>query len=92
MSINGEADLIDSTVRRQRRAVRSTCGAELNGPVDSSIEQMFLFLIRLHQVYRGTQQFSEEMVDPLENGGVYPRPGAAEDARAVSGAVAAVDA
>ena len=38
---NEKADLVDFTVRRQRRVVRSTFSAEVNGRVDS-IEQLLL--------------------------------------------------
>ena len=42
---NGVANLIDFTVRRQRRVVRSTFSAELNGLVDS-IEKCYYFSVR----------------------------------------------
>ena len=44
---NKIANLVDFTVRRQRRVVRSTFSAELNGLVDS-IEQMLLLQCTLH--------------------------------------------
>ena len=48
--------------------------------------------ITLHQLYRGTQQSSEEMIDLLENGGLHPRLDVAVDVRAVFDAVACTDA
>ena len=61
-SASGVANLVDFTIRRQRRLVRSTFSAELNGLVDS-IEQMMLLHVALHQFYCGTGQKPEEMVD-----------------------------
>ena len=46
----------------------------------------------LHQVYCGIQRSPAEMVDLLENGGLYPRLDLAVDARAVYDVVAAADA
>ena len=46
------ANMVDFTVRRQRRVVRSTFSAELNGLVDS-IEQVLLLQCTLHQIYCG---------------------------------------
>lgn len=64
---NGKADLIDFTLRRQRGVVRSTFCAELNGLVDSN-EQMLLLECTLHQIYCGTAQSPERMIDHLERG------------------------
>ena len=72
MSFSGKANLIDFTVRRQRRVMSSTFGAEFDGLVDST-EQMLRLQITLHQTYSGTQQSPEDMIDLLENGGLYPR-------------------
>ena len=82
--------MVDFTVRRQRRVVRSTFSAELNGLVDS-VEQMMLLQVTLHQIYCGTTQTPEDMVDMLENGGLYPPLDICVDARAVFDAVAATD-
>ena len=49
-SINHKADLIDVIVRRQRKVVRSTFSAELNGLVDS-IEQVLLLQCILRHIY-----------------------------------------
>lgn len=50
MSTSGEANYIDFTVRRQRRVVRSTFSADLNGLVDG-IDQVLLLQVTLHQKY-----------------------------------------
>ena len=84
------ANLIDFTVRRQRRVVRSTFSAELNGVVDS-VEQLLLLQVTLHQIYMGTSQTPEQMVDMLENGQLYPPLDVSVDARAVYDAVSATD-
>ena len=65
-SDNLKANLVDFNVRRQRRVVRSTFSAELNGFVDS-IEQMLLLQCTLHQICCGTAQSPERMIDLLEN-------------------------
>ena len=83
--------MVDFTVRRQHRAVRSTFGAELTGLVDS-VEQSFLLQITVHQIYCGTHQSPEEMIDLLEHCGLYQQFDVAVDARAVFNAVAATDA
>ena len=46
----------------------------------------------LHQLYRGTHQSPEEMLDLLERGGLHPSLDVAVDATAVFDAVAATDA
>ena len=68
---NKKAHFIAFIVTRQRRVVRSTFSAELNGCVNS-IEQMFLLQCILHQIYRGTPQSPERMIDMLENGQDVP--------------------
>ena len=82
--------MFDFTVSRQRRVARSTFNAELNGLVDG-VEQLFLLQIILHQIYRGTHQSPEEMIDLFENGGLHPRLDVAADAHAACDAVAAAD-
>lgn len=49
MVASGKANSVDFTVRRQRRAARSTFSAELNGLVDS-MEQMMLLQVALHLI------------------------------------------
>ena len=53
------------TVRRQRRVVRRTFSAELNGLADS-VEQVLLLQCSLHRIYCGTIQTPERMIDMLE--------------------------
>ena len=88
---NKKADLVDFIVRRQRRVVRSTFSAELNGLVDS-IEQMLLLQCTLHQIYCNTTQSPERMMDLLERGEMYQPLDICVDARAVYDAIAASDA
>ena len=82
--------MVDFTIKRRRRAVPSTFGAELNGLVDD-VEQLFLLQIILHQIYSGTHQSPEEMIDLLEHGGLHLHSDIALDARAVCDALAAAD-
>ena len=70
-SIGGLANLVDFTIRRQKRVVRSTSSTELNGLIDNA-KQLILLQIILHQIYCGTHQSPEEMIDLLEYG-VYTR-------------------
>lgn len=85
------ANLVDFTVGRQRRVARSTFSAELKGLVDS-VEQLFLLQIVLHQIYCGTHQSPEEMIDMFEHWCLYPQLDIAVDARAVYDVVAATGA
>lgn len=85
------ANLVDFTVRRQRRVVRSAFSAKLNGLVDS-IEQMLFLQCSLHQIYHGIAQSPEIMIDMLEIGNLYPALELCVDARAVYDAVGASDA
>ena len=82
--------MFDFTAKRQRRVVHSTFSAELNGLVDS-VERLFLLQFILNQIYLGTHQSPEDMIDLLEHGGLYPQLDIAVDARAVYDAVAAAD-
>ena len=61
-SVGGLTKLVEFTVRRQRRVVRSASGAELNGLVDSA-EQLLSLQVASHQVYCGTHQSPEEIID-----------------------------
>ena len=89
-SSNGEANPIDSTVRRQRRVVRSTFGADLNGLVDS-IEQMVSLQRALHHIYCGAGRSPQRMIDLLESGNMYPPLDLCAGARAAYDAIAATD-
>ena len=88
---NGKADLIEFTIRRRRRVIRSMPNAELKGLVDS-IQQMLLLQCTLHQIYCGTAQTRERMIDLLEGGLMYPPLDICADARATYDAIAATDA
>lgn len=87
---NRKANFIDFTVRKQRRVVRSAFGAELNGRV-GSIESVLLRQCTLHQLYRGTAQSPQRMIDLLEGGLMYPPLHICADARAVCDATSATD-
>ena len=87
---DGVANLLDFTVRRQRGVVRSTFSAELNGLIDS-IEAMLLLQCTLHQVFCGTDQSAQDMVDLLEHGQLYPPVDLCVDAKAVFDAISASD-
>ena len=88
---SGLDKLVDFTVRRRRRVVRSTFGAELNGLVDS-VEQVLLLQVALHEIHCGTHQTPEEMIDLFERGGLHPHLDFAVDVRAVYDVVAAAEA
>ena len=89
-SKSGRANLLDYVTRKQRRVVRSTFSAELNGLVDS-IGSMLLLQAILHQVYCGTDASPHDLLDLLENGHLYPPIDMAVDARAVFDAISASD-
>lgn len=91
MVSSGQANLVDSIVRGQRRVLRSTCGAELNGLV-VNVEPMLILQVIQHQAYRGTTQSPERMIGLLESGTVYPPSGFCVDARVVCDAIVATDA
>ena len=88
---NGKANLIDFTVSRQRRVVRSTFSADLNGLVDSTVQMLSLQCV-LYQIYCGTARNPERMIDLLERGLMYPPLDLCADARASYDALSATDA
>ena len=88
---NGEVVLVDVIVRPQCRVVRSTFSAALNGCVDRA-EQMLLLQCTLHQIYCGTAQSPERMIDLLDRRLIYPPVDICVDARAVYDAISASDA
>ena len=90
-SRGGKANPVEFTVRRKRRAARSTFSAELKGLVDS-IEHMLLPRCSLHRIYRGMAQSPERMIDLLEKGFMHPPLDLCVDARAVYDVVAATGA
>ena len=87
----GLVDLVDFPLRRQRRVIRSTFSAGLNGLVDR-IEQMLVFQSTLPQIYLGIAQSLRRMIDLLEKGKMYPPLDLCIYARAVYDAIAASDA
>ena len=89
-SSDGTANLLDFVIRRQRRVVRSTFSAELNGLVDS-VESMLLLQCTLHQIYCGTEATAQQLVDLLEHGRLYPPVDMCVDAQAVYDALTATD-
>ena len=89
-SANGLAHFIEYLVRRQRRVVRSTFSAELNALIDS-LETLIILQMTLHQVYCGTADHVEELVELLERGAAYPPIDLITDARSVFEAIAATD-
>ena len=89
--INDLANFVDFTARRRRRAARSTFSSELNGLVDS-VEQVLLRQCTLHQIYCGTSQTPEHIIDLLECGKLYLSVDCCVVARAVYDAISASDA
>ena len=85
-----EVNLLEWLVRRLRRVVRSTFAAELNALIDS-IETLLLLQLAFHQVYCGTDETAEQLLQRLEAGGLYPPIDLLVDAKSVSDAVAAPD-
>ena len=87
---DGRGNLIDYHVRRQRRVVRSTFSAELNGLIDS-IGSMLLLQTNLHQIYCGTKETPQQLIDLMECGALYPPIDMCIDAKAVFDAISAAD-
>ena len=71
MGTSGGANLVDFTVRSQRRIVRYMFIAELYGLVDS-VERRMSPQVTLHQAHCGTARSPEVMVDLLEFSRSYP--------------------
>lgn len=76
------ASLLDFTMRRQRRVVRNSFAAKLDGLVDS-IERLLLLQATLCQIFCGTGQSGQILVDFLEHGKLYPSIDVCVDARVV---------
>ena len=90
LSPKGNCHMLEYVCRRQRRVVRSTYSAELNGLIDS-VEVTMLVQFLLHQLYYGTHQSSSQLARAQESGQLRPPVKAATDARAVFDSVAAPD-
>ena len=82
--------LIEFLARRQKRVVRSTFSAELNGLLDN-LEQAILVQIAVHEVMVGTKRLLTNLKDDAENGKLQPGLDCVVDARALFDAVASAD-
>jgi hypothetical protein len=89
-SSSGKCHLIEYQCKRQRRVVRSTFSAELNGLIDS-IETAMLIQYMMFEVWYGCDHKPDDMARWQEEGLLQPDVLAATDARAVFDAVAAAD-
>ena len=69
---DGGGQLLEWICRRQRRVVRSTFSAALNGVIDS-LESAILVQIGLHQIYHGTEIAATDLADLMEKGGLRPK-------------------
>ncbi len=74
--------LLEMLVRRLKRVMRSTYATELGGLVDS-IESLILMQLILHQVYFGTDESSDVLLQKLATGSLYPPIDILIDARSV---------
>ena len=74
--------LLEMLVRHVKRVMYSTVAAELGGLIDS-IESLILMQLILHQVYCGTGETSDVLLQKLANGGLYPPIDVLIDARSV---------
>ena len=90
LSPDGNCHLLEFVCRRQRRVVRSTYSAELNGLIDS-VEITLLVQFLLHQLFVGTSQSYAQLARAQESGQLKPPVRAATDARAVFDSVKAPD-
>ena len=82
--------MIEFVCRRQRRVVRSTYSAELNGLIDS-IETAILVQILFHQIWHGCDQSVAMMAQLQEEGKLEPAIKGAVDAKAVFDSIRASD-
>jgi len=90
LSPEGKCHMLEYVCRRQRRVVRSTYSAELNGLIDS-VEITLLMQFLLHQIFYGTDQSASQLARAQESGQLQPPVNAATDAKAVFDSVAAPD-
>ena len=86
----GLCHMIEFVCRRQRRVVRSTYSAELNGLIDS-IETAILVQILFHQIWHGCDQSVAMMAQLQEEGKLEPAIKGAVDAKAVFDSIRASD-
>ena len=66
-SPNDSVNLVEFLVRRQKRVVRSTFGGELNALLDAA-ENVLLMQLALHEIFHGTDETQEVLMDRLECG------------------------
>ena len=90
-SKEGRCHMLEFICRRQRRVVRSTFSAELNGLIDS-VETAILIQIMLFELWFGCGQDSSKLANMQEDGTLTPEIWLSTDARAVYDAIAATDA
>ena len=89
--INSEqCHLIEFLARRQKRVVRSTFSAELNGLLDN-LEQAILVQMAVHEILNGKKRVITQLREDLETGKLQPDLDCVVDARALFDAVAAAD-
>ena len=86
----GLCHLIEFICGRQRRVVRSTYSAELNGLIDS-IEKAILVQILFHQIWCGCDQSVAVMATLQEEGKLQPPIKGCVDAKAVFDSIKASD-
>ena len=89
-SPSGDVNLVEFLVRRIRRVVRSTFAAELNSLLDS-IETVILVQLALHQIFCGTDESPDELLQHLESGSLYPPIEFVIDAQSVFDALNVLD-
>ena len=89
-STEGRCHMLEFICRRQRRVVRSTFSAELNGLIDS-VETAILIQIMMYELWHGCGQDFSKLANMQEDGQLEPYIMLATDARAVFDAIAATD-
>ena len=89
-SSTGLCHLIEYQCRRQKRLVRSTFSAELNGLIDT-VETLMLIQIMFYEFKYGSCRSATELSKMQEDGLLEPAIQIATDARAVFDAIAATD-
>ena len=87
---DGNANLVDFIIHKERRVVRSTFSADLNGLVDS-MESLLLIQVILYQVHCGTTESPHQLVDKFETGRRHTPLDLGVDAKVVYNAIKAVD-
>ena len=86
----GPCHLLEWICRRQRRVVRSTFSAELNGLIDT-VEVTLLVQMGVHELICGAGATSSQLAKRLEVGTLQPPVDAGVDAKSVFDAIDATD-